>query len=313
MTLQKKYIPESWNEICGQEEAVSILSSYTNINSLPHFMFIGPSGVGKTASAYVLAKTLGIPIIELNASDERGIDTIREKVKTMLFTSGARLILMDEFDSTTEPAMAALRRPMELALQKTNNRLILTVNRPWRVIDAISSRCTNLHFQPLSKEALTRIAYRVLKREGMTFKNKEEIHQIINALVTYSKGDARKLLDVIDNYSHSKESLIQYIQKRECEVDLIREIFQESISGNWQECLMKLESWLIQQPTTGNSEIVEMFYGKVKELDITPIRKFQVYQRLADTERNLKMQCSPLVQISGFLASVMAVTHYKEK
>ena len=447
MTLQKKYLPTNWSEICGQEEVVNILSSYKDISSLPHFMFTGSSGVGKTASSYVLAKHLGAALIELNASDERGIDVVREKIKTLLFTSGQRIILLDEADSlclhhdtkimvngleqrieevvdktfttvsydfikqkktlskakcidsgknflyrvvldngkeiicsenqpfftragitmklkeleiseeiitfgsnnktskilriknfgqeqaydlvvpkyhnyitangilthNTNDAQAALRRPMEQALQRTNNRLILTINRPWKIIDAISSRCTNLHFQPLSKEALTIIAYRVLKREGMTFKNKEEIHQIINALVTYSKGDARKLLDVIDNYSHSKESLIQYIQKRECEVDLIREIFQESISGNWQECLMKLESWLIQQSTIGNSEIVEMFYAEVKELDIASIRKFQVYQRLADTERNLKMQCSPLVQISGFLASVMAISHYKEK
>lgn len=313
MTLQKKYIPKSWGEICGQKEVVSILSSYTAISSLPHFMFIGPPGVGKTASAYVLAKSLNMPIIELNASDERGIDTIREKIKTMLFTSGARLILMDEFDSTTEPAQAALRRPMEQALQRTNNRLILTVNRPWRVIDAISSRCTNLYFKPLNKEALTIIAHRVLKREGLKFKDKAEIINITNALVNYSKGDARKLLDVIDNYSHSKESLIQYIQKKSAETNQIREIFQASINGEWQEALMKLESFIIQQPTTNNSEIVEQFYTEVKELNIPPIHKFEIYKRLADTERSLKVQCSPLVQISGFLASVMAIVHFKEK
>ena len=213
----------------------------------------------------------------------------------------------------TNDAQAALRRPMEQALQRTNNRLILTVNRNWKIIDAISSRCTNLHFKPLDKEALTTITHRVLKREGMTFSSKEEIHQIINALVTYSKGDARKLLDVIDNYSHSKESLIQYIQKKESEVDLVREIFQSSVEGSWQESLMKLESFIIQQPTTNNSEIVELFYTKIKDLNIAPLHKFQIYQRLADTERALKMQCSPLIQFSGFLMSVMAIAHYKEK
>ena len=314
MTLQKKYIPQSWDGIIGQDEAVNILSSYTDIKSLPHLIFIGQSGVGKTASAYVLAKSLGVSLVELNASDERGIDTIRNKVKTLLFTSGERIILLDEGDSLTNDAMAALRRPMEQSLQRTNNRLILTVNRPWRIIDAISSRCTNLHFKSLSKEALTKISYRVLKREGMTFSSKEEVHQIINALVTYSKGDARRLLDVIDNYSHSKESLIQYIQKKDAEVNQIKEIFQASISGEWQEALMKLESYIIQQPTTNNSEIVELFYGEVKNLNIAPLHKFQIYQRLSDTERNLKMQCSPLVQISGFLASVMGITHFiKEK
>lgn len=313
MTLQKKYLPTNWSEIYGQSEAVDILKGYKTIEEMPHFMFIGQSGVGKTASAYVLAKSLGVSIIELNSSDERGIDIVRNKIKTLLFTSGQRIILLDEADNLTNESMAALRRPMELAKLRTKNRIIFTINRPWKVTDALYSRCTNLYFKPLTKESLTTIAYRVLKREGLKFSSKEEIKQIINALVTYSKGDARKLLDVIDNYSHSKESLIQYIQKRQCEVDLIREIFQESISGNWQECLMKLESWLIQQPTIGNSEIVEMFYGEVKELDIPPLKKFVIYEKLADTERALKLQTSPLVQLSGLLASIMAVTHYKEK
>ena len=313
MTLQKKYIPQSWDEIVGQEEIVSDLSSYKTIEELPNLMFTGQSGIGKTASAYVLAKSLGVAIIEKNASDERGIDVIRNEVKTLLFTTGKRIIFLDEAGNLTPPAQAALRRPMELALQRTNNRLILALNEPWKIIDAISSRCTVKRFQPLNKGALTTIAYRVLKREGMTFKDKEEIHQIINALVTYSKGDARRLLDVIDNYLHSKESLIQYIQKRDAEVNQIKEIFNASIKGEWQEALMKLESYIIQSPTTNNSEIVEMFYTEVKTLDIAPLHKFQIYQRLADTERNLKISCSPLVQISGFLASVMAISHYRER
>ena len=313
MTLQKKYIPQTWDEIVGQEEIVKDLSGYKTIEELPHLMFVGQSGIGKTASAYVLARILDVPIVEKNASDERGIETIRNEIKTLLFTTGKRIILLDEAGNLTPPAQAALRRPMELALQRTNNRLILTINEPWKIIDAISSRCTVKRFQPLSEEALKIITHRVLKREGMTFTSKEEIHQIINALVTYSKGDARRLLDVIDNYSHSKESLIQYIQKKDAEVNQIREIFQASISGEWQECLMKLESYIIQSPTTNNSEIVEMFYAEVKNLNIAPLHKFQIYQRLADTERALKISCSPLIQISGFLASVMAVVHFKKE
>ena len=97
--LQRKYIPASWSEICGQDEVVRTLRKYKNISELPHLLFIGSPGVGKTACSYVLAKELGVPLVELNASDERGIDTIREKIKTLLFTSGARIILLDEADS----------------------------------------------------------------------------------------------------------------------------------------------------------------------------------------------------------------------
>jgi len=211
----------------------------------------------------------------------------------------------------TSDAQAALRRPMELAKLRTKNRIIFTVNRPWKVTDALYSRCTNLYFKPLTKEALITIIYRVLKQEGLKFKDKEEIKSVINGLVSYSKGDARKLLDVIDNYSHSKESLIQYIQKRDAEVNQINEIFKRIIEGQWQDALMLLESFLIQQPTVNNSEIIELFYKSVKDIDIPPLKKFRVYERLGDVEKNLKLQCSPLVQISSFLASVLAVVHYK--
>ena len=313
MTLQNKYLPSSWSEIIGQEEIVKDLSSYNTIEELPHLLFVGPSGIGKTASAYVLAETLGVPIVERNASDERGIDTIRNEIKTLLFTTGKRIILLDEAGNLTPPAQAALRRPMEQAIQMTNNRLILTINEPWKIIDPIMSRCTIKRFQSLSKEALTTITYRVLKHEGLKFGSKDEIKQVISALVMYSKGDARKLLDTIDNYSHSKESLLQYIQKKNAEVNQVKEIFQGSISGDWSECLMKLESWLIQQPTMNSSEIIEMFYAEVKNLDIPYLHKFQIYQRLAETERALKISCNPLIQISGFLVSVMGIVHFKKQ
>jgi len=305
MTLQKKYIPQNWNEIIGQSEIVETLSQYRDISDLPHLLFVGTSGVGKTACAYVLAKELDVPIVELNASDERGIDVVREKIKTLLFTSGKRIILLDEADSLTNDAQAALRRPMEQALQRTDNRLILTVNRPWKIIDAISSRCTNLHFKPLSNEALSKISLRVLKQEGFKFKDKEEIKQIINALVSHSKGDARKLLDTIDNYSHSKESLLQYIQKQDAEVNQIREIFQAAANADWEKCLLLTESWIIQNLSFSENEIIEELYKEVKNLDMVPLKKFQLYVKLADVERNLKLQCSPLIQLSSFFMSVI--------
>ncbi|RLJ05224.1 MAG: hypothetical protein DRP18_03605 [Candidatus Aenigmatarchaeota archaeon] len=311
MTLQRKYIPSSWDEIYGQDEVVRTLKKYKNISELPHLLFIGSPGVGKTACAYVLAKELDVPLVELNASDERGINVIRDKIKTLLFTSGARIILQDEADNLTTDAQAALRRPMEQALQRTNNRLILTVNRSWKIIDAISSRCSVFYFNSLSKEALTKIALRILKQEKIKFNDKEEVKKVIEVLVDYSRGDARRLVNVISNYSHNKEDLIGYIQKKSAEINRVKEIFEASINGNWEECLMKLESFIIQNPAVDGSEIVEMFYSEVKGLDIPPLKKFVIYERLGDVERNLKLQCSPLVQLSSFLASVMAIIHYK--
>lgn len=124
MTLQKKYLPQTWGEILGQDEVVNVLKGYKTIEDLPNLIFAGSSGVGKTASSYVLAKHLGAALIELNASDERGIDVVREKIKTLLFTSGERIILLDEADSLclhydTKVMVNGLEQKIEEVVDKT--------------------------------------------------------------------------------------------------------------------------------------------------------------------------------------------------
>ena len=310
MTLQRKYIPETWDDIYGQSEVVSTLREYRSISELPHLLFAGTPGIGKTACAYVLAKELDVPIVELNGSDDRGIDTVRNEIKTLLFTQGERLILLDEACNLTNDAQAALRRPMEQALQRTNNRLILTVNRPWKIIDAISSRCSSFHLKKLDTQSLVKITSKILKGENLRFTSREELKQVIDALVSNSRGDARKLVNTIDNYSHSKESLLQYIQKKQAEINQVKEVFNASINGDWKDCLMKLEGLLLSNLSLDASIIVEMFYDEVKGLDIDNIHRFQIYNKLAEVERALKINCTPVVQFAGFLMSVMGIVHY---
>jgi len=128
MTLQKKYIPSSWNEIFGQNEVVKTLKKYKDISDLPHLLFVGPPGVGKTACAYVLAKELGVTVVELNASDERGIDVVREKIKTLLFTSGERIILLDEADSL------CLHPETEIIVNKEKRKIKEVVNQKFKTL-----------------------------------------------------------------------------------------------------------------------------------------------------------------------------------
>ena len=128
MTLQKKYIPSSWKEIFGQNEVVKTLKKYKDISDLPHLLFVGPPGVGKTACAYVLAKELGVPVVELNASDERGIDVVREKIKTLLFTSGERIILLDEADSL------CLHPETEIIVNKEKRKIKEVVNQKFKTL-----------------------------------------------------------------------------------------------------------------------------------------------------------------------------------
>ena len=128
MTFQKKYIPKSWSEVFGQDEVVKTLKKYKDISDLPHLLFVGPPGVGKTACAYVLAKELGVTVVELNASDERGIDVVREKIKTLLFTSGERIILLDEADSL------CLHPETEIIVNKEKRKIKEVVNQKFKTL-----------------------------------------------------------------------------------------------------------------------------------------------------------------------------------
>jgi len=308
MSLRGKYIPKDWSDLYGQDEVVSVLSHYKSIEELPNLMFIGSPGIGKTAAAYVLANTLGVSLVELNSSDERGIDTIREKVKTLLFTVGQRIILLDESDSLTIDAQNALRRPMEKALQTTNNRLILTVNRQWKIIEPIISRCANFYFKPLSDESIKKIVLRVLKGEKISFKSKEEVLKVLNTIASASGGDARKSLNLTEKVLTDKANILAILEREIAEVDLAKETLQYAVQGEYEKTLRSLETLLLSYQVD-SEKVIEVFYKGLKNLDIEPIKKFPLYRYLADTERSLKLQTNPLVQFSGFLFSVIAATH----
>jgi len=148
MRLTEKYRPKNWDELVGQDEIIkSIREALKNPIGIPHFLFVGPAGVGKTTTAYLIARELKVPIIEFNASDERGIDTIRTKIKQLASIRGKRIILLDEADNMTADAQQALRRIMERTM---GTIFILVGNTEYKIIDPIKSRCAIYRFKKLS-------------------------------------------------------------------------------------------------------------------------------------------------------------------
>lgn len=129
-------------------------------------LFYGQPGLGKTTAAYLIAKELNLDIVELNASDERGIDAVRTKIKEMAFSTSlwsARLILLDECEGMTKPAQEALKRMME----KSNCWWILTCNDPSAVIPALKSRCVQFQFKPYTKEQVRAYAQVLISTHGV--------------------------------------------------------------------------------------------------------------------------------------------------
>ena len=200
----EKYRPQTFAEIKGQEHIVPRIQSFVESENMPHLLFAGPAGVGKTTLSLVIAKTLFGDnwrgnFLELNASDERGIDVVRNKVKDFARTRAIgdvpfKIIYLDECDALTREAQQALRRTMENYVGTC--RFILSCNYSSKIIDPIQSRCAVFRFKPLPVDALHEIIEHVSNKEGLVFEDKEAVFQ---ALVDVSNGDVRRLENVLQS------------------------------------------------------------------------------------------------------------------
>ncbi|MFB6185478.1 MAG: replication factor C small subunit, partial [Halobacteriaceae archaeon] len=189
----EKYRPQTLDDIAGHEHIVERLKSYVEKNELPHLLFAGEAGTGKTSAAMAIARELygnewQENFLELNASDERGIDVVRERIKDFARSSfggfAYRIIFLDEADSLTSDAQSALRRTME---QFSNNvRFILSCNYSSQIIDPIQSRCAVFRFSPLSDEVIEEYIQMIADEEDITITDDG-----IDALVYAANGDMR--------------------------------------------------------------------------------------------------------------------------
>jgi replication factor C small subunit len=167
----EKYRPKDFSEIKGQKEIVKRIKAFVELQNIPHLLFAGPAGVGKTTLALVIVKKLFKDswhqnFLELNASDERGIDIIRNKVKDFARTKAIgdvpfKIIYLDECDALTREAQQALRRTMENYTQTC--RFILSANYSSKIIDPIQSRCAMFRFKPLEEKEINTIIEKIEK------------------------------------------------------------------------------------------------------------------------------------------------------
>ncbi|CAK4202253.1 unnamed protein product [Aphanomyces euteiches] len=203
----EKYRPKSVSDISHQDEVVSALRTSIANGQLPHLLFYGPPGTGKTSTIIAVARELFGPkfrengrFLELNASDDRGISVIREKVKS--FAQGAisgssnmppfKIIVLDEADSMTNDAQSALRRMMENYSKVT--RFCLICNYVSRIIEPVASRCAKFRYQPLEQVSMTaRIQY-VCEQENVSISN-----EATTTLLEVSGGDLRKAINYLQS------------------------------------------------------------------------------------------------------------------
>jgi len=191
--LVEKYRPTVLQDYVGNEQVKDTIQKYLDQNDIQNFIFYGPAGTGKTTLAKLIVKNLDCDYLYINASDENGIDTIRDKVKGFASAAswnGIKVVILDEADFITINGQAALRNVIETFSRST--RFILTCNFVERIIDPIQSRCQVLKIVPPSKSVIAKHLADIMGKESISHDIKE-----VATIVNKNYPDVRKMLNTI--------------------------------------------------------------------------------------------------------------------
>ncbi|KAK7733307.1 Subunit of heteropentameric Replication factor C (RF-C) [Cytospora paraplurivora] len=236
----EKYRPATLADVSGHQDILATINKFVDTNRLPHLLLYGPPGTGKTSTILALARRIyGADnvrqmVLELNASDDRGIDVVREQIKTFastkqIFNMGGggggrsgnslaayKLIILDEADAMTNTAQMALRRIMEK--YTANTRFCIIANYSHKLSPALLSRCTRFRFSPLKEADIRVLVDKVIEEESVKI-----LPDATDALVKLSKGDMRRALNVLQACHASSTPLQQRNAPKIAEKDIVRE------------------------------------------------------------------------------------------
>lgn len=304
----EKYRPKTLDEIINQEDIVSRLKKFVQERNMPHLLFAGPPGTGKTTAAHCLAHDLFGEnyrqyMLELNASDERGIDVIRSKVKEFARTKVAanipfKIVLLDEADNMTADAQQALRRLMEMYTATT--RFILIANYPSKIIEPIQSRCAVFRFTPLKKEDVVARLKWIADQERIEAEN-----DALEAIYELSEGDMRRAINILQAAAALGKVTVDSVYKvvglahpRE-----IRQMIQLALAGNFNEAREKLRELMINYGLSG-VDVIKQIHREIFSTNIKIPDEFKII--IADLAGEIQFRlvegADDEIQLNAFLA-----------
>ncbi|MHA1490362.1 MAG: replication factor C small subunit [Promethearchaeota archaeon] len=310
----EKYRPRILDDVVNQVGIIKRLKQFIKdkSKSMPHLIFAGPAGTGKTTSALAMVRELYgkkmVPnrtYLELNASDARGIDVIRTYVKDFAKARPQmdipfKILILDEADNMTAPAQQALRRTMEKYTR--NCRMILICNYSNKIIPPIQSRCVVFRFSSLNNEDIKERIKQLAKLEKISLTPNG-----LNAIVDVSRGDCRRAINYLQSCGTISKKIDQDIVFRvagEVPPDKIKEILKTAIKGQLQLSI-KLLNDLIKEYGLSGRNIVRNIHREVYSLSVSEDMKIELSKILAEFEYRLSQGGTEEIQLQALLSKIV--------